>query len=437
MSSLVDWTTSAALDRPVEQEPRGRVVDRPAAARHVVFVHQTYSTANAEGSGRANAIAEAMVRAGYRVSIVAGANSYLTGDVPPQYRGRWLVTEQCDGYTVYRPWTYARLHKSFLHRAIYFLVYMLTSAWTLLRVPRFDVIVGCSPPITVAIAAYAAAVLRRATFVLEVRDLWPAFPIQMGIIRNPLIIACSRLVERILYRNARVVVINSPGFREHVTAHGVEHGRLRLVPNGVDVSVFRPLVPDPDLRRDLGLEGKFVVLYIGAHGQANSLDTLLDAAALLRDEPRVHIMLIGGGKQKPELEARARRGGLRNVTFLAPQPKHDIPRYIAIADLCYASLQNIPMFTTTYPNKVFDYLACGKPTLTTIDGVSREVLEQAGAGMYASHDGSRVAECIRWAMTNREELERMGQRARAVAVRDWDRSRFAEEFAQLAAQVSA
>src|SRR5262249_7665078 len=150
----------------------------------VVFLHQTYSRANEEGSGRANAIAEEMVRAGYRVSIVAGANSYLTGDMAPEYRGRWLVKEQCDGYEIYRPWTYRNLHKSFFHRAIYFGVYMCTSAWALLRIPRFDTIVGCSPPITVGMAACAVAFLRRSVFILEVRDLWPAFPIQMGIIRN-------------------------------------------------------------------------------------------------------------------------------------------------------------------------------------------------------------------------------------------------------------
>lgn len=407
-----------------------------AKTRHVVFVHQTYSTANSEGSGRANAIAEAMVRAGYRVSIVAGANSYLTGNIEQKYRRRWLVTEQCDGYTIYRPWTYSRLHQSFLHRAVYFFVYMFTSGWTLLRIPAFDIIVGCSPPITVAVAAYAASSIRRAAFILEVRDLWPAFPIEMGIIRNRLVIACSKFVERLLYRKARLVVINSPGFQSHLVAHGVTGSRLKLIPNGVDTTVFRPSPADPDLRRRLALDGKFVVLYIGAHGPANALNTLLDAAASLRDEPVVQIVLIGDGKQKPALQARAGRENLDNITFLPPQPKGEIPRYVAIADICYASLQNIPMFTTTYPNKVFDYLACGKATLTTIDGVSREVLEQAGAGIYVPHDGSHVADRIRWAMNNRTELDRMGARARAAAVRDWDRDRFAGEFALLVDQVS-
>jgi glycosyltransferase involved in cell wall biosynthesis len=404
--------------------------------RHIVFVHQVYSTANAEGSGRANAIAEAMVRSGYRVSIVAGANSYLTGELPERYRGRWITVEACDGYDVYRPWTYTKMHKSFFHRALYFVVYMCTSAWTLTRLPTFDVIVGCSPPITVAVAACFAALLRRKPFVFEVRDLWPAFPIQMGVIRNRAVVAISRVVERFLYRRACRVVINSPGFTPYLGETGVDLTRVSLVPNGVDIDAFRPLEPDAALRSSLGLDGKFMVLYIGAHGPANALHRLLDVAAIMKENRSVQFVLIGAGKEKSDLEGRAAAEGLSNVTFLQPRPKDDIPRYIALADLCYASLQNIPMFTTTYPNKVFDYMACGKPTLTTIDGVSRTVLEEAGAGIYVGHaDTASIAAQIEWARSHGAELARMGQAGRARAVAEWDRRRFADAFARLMDEV--
>ena len=154
--------------------------------------------------------------------------------------------------TVYRPWTYANLHKSFFHRALYFLAFMCTSALALLRVPKFDVIVGCSPPITVAVAAWVASVVRRATFIFEVRDLWPAFPIQMGVIRNPLLIRFSCFVERLLYRRARLVIVNSPGFLPHLRENDLPEEKVRLVPNGVDLNSFRPLEPDADIRRGPG-----------------------------------------------------------------------------------------------------------------------------------------------------------------------------------------
>jgi glycosyltransferase involved in cell wall biosynthesis len=370
-----------------------------------------------------------MAREGWRVSIVAGANSYLTGEIPEQHRGRLLSIEHVDGYTIYRPWTYSKLHKSYFHRALYFIVYTLTSVLALMRVPRFDVIVGCSPPITVAAAALAAAKLRRATFVFEVRDLWPLFPIQMGVIRNRVIIAASRYLEQVLCTSARAVVSNSPGFESHLRSLGVGPDRLTLIPNGVDTSTFRPCAVNEKLRRSLHLQGKFTVLYIGAHGPANGLHMLLSAAAIiLNEKTNVHFLLIGDGKQKAELEARARREGIVNVTFLRPQPKEQMPDYIALADLCYASLQNIAMFTTTYPNKLFDYLACGKPTLTTIDGVSREVLESARAGIYVPHAAADIARGIHWAADNPEEMRRMGQRARQAAVMKWDRQQFAQTF---------
>lgn len=397
-----------------------------AAARpHVVFVHQTFSVANSEGSGRANAIAAAAVRAGYRVSVLGGANSYLTGATPASIPR----IEESDGYTVYRPRTYAKLHKSFLHRALYFLVYMWSSFWVLLRMPRPDVIIGCSPPITVAASAFAVSKLRGCPFVFEVRDLWPAFPIQMGVLKNRLVIWMSLWLERTLYRNARMVVINSPGFIPHLEANNVRGDRTRQVPNGVDVEAFRPVASDPAIRAALGAVVDFVVLYIGAHGQANDLDRLIDVAGLLRGDDRLHFLLIGDGKDKRRLVERARSLQLANITFMAPQPKHEMARFIASADLCFASLQNISMFTTTYPNKIFDYMACGKATLTTIDGVSREVIEKAGCGLYAPQGDPRaIADAVLWATRHGEELKAMGERGRRHAVAEWDRRLFAAKF---------
>lgn len=401
-----------------------------------MFVHQTFSSSNSEGSGRANAIASSMVKEGYQVSIIAGANSYLTGEVPQEYRGKWITVETCDGYTVYRPWTYSKLHKSFLHRAMYFLVYMLTAGWALLRMPRFSVIVGCSPPITVAVVAYVGAVLRRKPFIFEVRDLWPAFPIQMGVIKNRLVIWLSQVVETLLYRRSDLVVINSPGFIPYLHEHGVEGQKLRLIPNGVDVATFSPQPKDQELWTRLGLQDKFVVLYIGAHGPANSLHRLLDVATLLLGDTRIQFLLIGDGKEKAALEDRAGASALSNVTFLSPQPKGEIPRYIGSADLCYASLQDIPMFTTTYPNKVFDYLACGKAILTTIDGVSRDVIEQAQAGLYVSHsDAAGIAAALRWCASHPDELHKMGMRGRAHAVAKWDRLQFADAFSNVVGEL--
>lgn len=393
-----------------------------------MLVNQTFSTSNVEGSGRANALAGALVRAGYQVSVIGGANSYLTGEMPSNVRR----VEACDGYTVYRPRTYAKLHRSYFHRALYFAIYMVSSFWVLLRLPKADVIVGCSPPITVAASAYAASLLKRSAFVFEVRDLWPAFPIQMGVLSNPLFIRVSVWLERLLYRKARLIVINSPGFLPHLAASGVPSDRIRQVPNGVDVDDFKPVDAGAFEREELGLGGKFVVLYIGAHGPANALDRLLEVAAIMRDDSRAHFLLIGDGKAKPALVARAKQQGLENVTFLPPQPKNGMARYIGAADLCYASLQNISMFTTTYPNKVFDYMACGKAQLTTIDGVSREVIERARCGVFAPHDDPHaIAARIRWAMNHPDELREMGERGRQEAVEKWDRRIFASRFVQL------
>lgn len=409
----------------------------PGHNRHIVFVHQTFSAANSEGSGRANAIAIAVRRAGYRVSIIGGANSYLTGQLPPGHGRGFIQREEYEGCTVIRPWTYSQMHKSFAHRAFYFFAYMFTSFVALFTLPKADVIVGGSPPITVAVSAALTAIVKRTRFVMEVRDLWPAFPIQMGIIRSPWLIWVSQATERFLYGRASHVVINSPGFAPHLRAEGISDDRISLVPNGIDLETFFPHPKEPDFQSQLGMAGKFVVVYVGAHGPANSLDTLLQAAALLRDDRRFHILLVGDGKSKRSLEALRDNLQLANVTFLPPQPKQEIPRILAAADVGFLSLMNIPMFTTTYPNKLFDYLACGLPVLTTVGGVSRSIVEDAQAGEFVAHDPQAIAERIRWFADHQDDLRTMGANARAAAVRDWGRDAFANDFVRLMDRITA
>jgi glycosyltransferase involved in cell wall biosynthesis len=255
----------------------------------------------------------------------------------------------------------------------------------------------------------------------------------MGKLKNPVIIAAARRLERFLYRKADSFIVNSPAYVGYLESKGVPRDRIALVPNGVSPDMF---ADDADVARDAdtlraryGLTGKFVAMYAGAMGPANDLEVLLDAAAELRDDERIQIVLVGDGKQRMLLEANAHARSLRNVTFAGPQSKGDMRTFLHAADVCVATLQNIAMFRMTYPNKVFDYLAAARPVVLGIDGVIRDVVERAQGGLFVNPGDSRaLAQAIRQLAGEPDRCREMGERGRAYVREHFNRRDHGELF---------
>jgi len=299
---------------------------------------------------------------------------------------------------------------------------MVSSTLIALRTEGVDVIYGTSPPIFQGISAYFVSRLKRKPLVFEVRDLWPDFPIHMGVLRNPALIKMSRWLEKFLYRHADHLIVNSPGFLPYITRHGIPENKIVLIPNGVDADMFNPVNNGKSIRRKLGAKERFIVLYAGAHGPANDLDTLVEAANLLRDEPKILFVCVGDGKDRPRLMQRAKELKLDNLRFVPAQPKEEMPDYLAASDVCIALLKNIPMFDTTYPNKVFDYMAAGRPTILAIDGVIRKVIEDANGGEFVPPgDAAALAHTVRHYYLKPSLCKKQGDAARAYVVAHFSR----------------
>jgi glycosyltransferase involved in cell wall biosynthesis len=261
------------------------------------------------------------------------------------------------------------------------------------------------------VTAWALARLKGAKFLFEVRDLWPQFAIAVGVLKNPILIVLSQWLEKFLYRRADRVMVNSPGFLEPVTGAGAK--RVDLIPNGADPSMFDPSDEGVIFRQSNKLQDKFVVLYAGAHGMSNDLNVVLDAARLLADKNNIHIILLGDGKEKPALIAQAKEMKLSNVTFLPSVPKTEMASALAGADACIAILKPLEEYKTTYPNKVFDYMAAGRPVVLAIDGVIREVVEAAGCGIFATPgNAEEITEAIHKLAANSEHSRAMGLKGR-------------------------
>jgi glycosyltransferase involved in cell wall biosynthesis len=240
----------------------------------ILLIHQAFASNNQAGGTRHYELGGYLVNRGHELVVIGSSVSYLTGD---RSSGRSDVP----GLRVLPSWTYATRSKGFVPRLASFLSFMLSSSLQGIKAKRVDVVWGTSPPIFQALSAYLVARVKRRPFVLEVRDLWPDFAVGLGVLRNPVLIRLSRWLERHLYKHAEVVVANSPGFEPHLLKSGVRRDRLRLVPNGVDIKLFPTTALNSELREEKGWSDRFVAMYTGAHGLANDLDVLIDAACLL------------------------------------------------------------------------------------------------------------------------------------------------------------
>jgi glycosyltransferase involved in cell wall biosynthesis len=267
-------------------------------------------------------------------------------------------------------------------------------------------------------------------FLFEVRDLWPAFAVAVGVLRSRPLIRMTEWLERFLYRHADRVIVNSPGFIDHVRERGAKS--ISLVPNGVDPDMFDPADDGVRFREEHGLDSRFIALYAGAHGMSNDLDIVLDAARELEDTPGLQVVLLGDGTEKRRLVGRAEALGLKNVRFLPPVPKVRMREALAAAGACIAILKPVDVYRTVYPNKVFDYLAAGRPVVLAIDGVIRDVVEAAGAGISVPPgDPGALADALRRLTRDSETARSMGRRGREYVEKHFDRSQLAAELVRI------
>jgi glycosyltransferase involved in cell wall biosynthesis len=398
---------------------------------HILLIHQNFAALDEPGGTRHHELARYLVQKGHQVTVITSPISYLTGSSRTQKR-----RPEPDGVRIIRPYVYRAFHRSFFHRVLSFLSFMVSSLMAGLLVRDVDLVWGTSPPIFQGATAWSLARLKRAPFAFEVRDLWPAFAVAVGVLRNPLLIRPAEMFERFLYRRADRVIVNSPGFTEHVKAGGAR--QVDVVPNGADPRMFDPLEDGSEFRRQHNLEGKFVAMYAGAHGLSNDLGLILEAAALLRDSPDIQFVLVGDGKEKDSLMAEAAAKGMTNISFLPAIPKVEIGQAFAAADACIAILKPVKMYETVYPNKVFDYMAAGKPVVLAIGGVIQDVVQAAKAGMIvAPGNPDEMAQAVRYLAGRPQESRAMGLRGRQYIEDHFDRAALAARLESIFVKMAA
>ena len=323
-------------------------------------------------------------RAGHRVTVVTCAPNFPAGRVFPGYRNRLWQRETVDGIEVVRVWTFISANAGLFLRTLDYLSFMLAGGLAGVFVGKPDVVVGTSPQFFAACAAWAVSWLRRKPFVFELRDFWPESIKTVGAMQDNPALRLLEKVELFLYRRAASIVAVTHSFKKTLIARGVDAHKIHVVTNGVDTARFKPRPKDRDLLRRLGLEGKFVAGYIGTHGLAHGLETLLEAADALRRLPGaedIHFLLLGDGARKQALAGQAAALGLVNVTFVDSVPKAEVADYWSLLDVAVIHLKKAPLFTQVIPSKLFECMGMGIPVLHGVAGESAEIVERENAGV--------------------------------------------------------
>lgn len=403
----------------------------------ILVVHQYYLFPGAAGGSRFNEFARLWSDAGHEVTVVAGSFDASTRTTPAELKGRW-VTETWDG-----PVRVLRCHvpesygKSYRGRMWAFAGWTVSASAAWARVPRPDVVIATSPPLIAVIPGYllARAHRRPVPWVFEMRDLWPESAVTTGVLdKDAALTKLLYALERWGARKADRVNVLTPAFREDLTRRGLAPDeKIWFVPNGADLERFEPGPRDNEVRRRNGWADRFVVLYAGAHGRANALSQLVETAERLKGHPDILIACVGDGTEREGLEQEARRRGLDNLRFYGAVPKAEMPDWINAADVGAAVLQDNPTFRTVYPNKVFDYMACARPTLLAIDGIARKlVVDDAQAGVFAPPERpAELAAAILCLKNDPAGRDAMGRRGRAWVAANASRDGLAARYLEL------
>ena len=356
----------------------------------ILLIHQYFLEPTDGGGSRFNEMTRIWSEQGHEITVLAGMMHANGKEKISEYKSKYFVNKKHDKVNVWRCHVSESYNSGFLGRLWGYFSFVFSSIWAGLfkTKEKYDIILVTSPPLFVGITAYVLSRIKRIPFVFEVRDLWPESAIDTGVVTNKWIIKFAYWFEAFIYKKAKLINVLTPAFRDTlITKKAVPESKVIFIPNAADFSLSDELInsnfDSVDFRVKNNWQDKFVITYVGAHGVANHLIQVLETADLIQSKlPNVLFVLIGNGMQKEMLIEEAKRRKLSNVQFIDSVPKKEVFKYIIASNFGMSVLKKVDTFKTIYSNKTFDYMACKTPLFLLIDGVSRQLVEEAQCGVF-------------------------------------------------------
>lgn len=404
----------------------------------ILYVSQYFPPEMGAPAARVHELSRYWAREGHDVTVLTGFPNNPTGIVHEGYRSkiwRLIYKERVEGINVVRTWLAPLPNRKAWERVLNYTSFCLSASFTGSFLRRPDVVIGTSPQLLIALAGWWLGLVKRVPFIFEVRDLWPESLAASGVgADDSLMNRVLGAVVGFLYRRSdHIVVVTSAFERVLVDKWQVPPQKISLVENGVESDLFSPEGDSEKTKSELGVSGKFVVSYIGTHGLAHGLNTMLQAAAILKDElPDVVFMLVGEGTEKEALISRAESMGLDNVIFLPSQPREKIPDLIRASDACLVLLKKADTFKTVIPTKMLEFMSCGSPVVLGVEGHAKELLEKAQAGVAIEpEDADALASAITKLYKDPALRESLGRNGNAYTTAYASREKTAQRYTDI------
>ena len=402
---------------------------------NILYVSQYFPPEMGAPAARAVELARHWVRAGHDVTVLTGFPNHPTGVVPPEWRSRLrnlVYREDVEGIRVVRTWLLPLPNRKAYERMLNYGSFCVSAALRGLEISRPDVVIATSPQLLVGLSGWWISLWQRVPFIFEVRDLWPESLSAVGMGKDSsLLHRFLGLIAGFLYRKANRIVVVTPAFKDHLIKYWqVASSRISIVENGVETELFSPNASESDLKRQLGLEGKFVVSYIGTMGMAHGLDTLLEAAGALQSaHPEIAFLLVGEGADKKRIKATVSSRALDNIRLVDQKPREQIPAFICASDACLVLLKKTELFKTVVPTKMLEFMSCARPVILGVDGQARKILEAAQAGVTIEPESTAALVKTIVALADDASSRRIfGANARKYIVEHCSREQTAKDY---------
>lgn len=398
---------------------------------HILFLSDNFPPEVNAPASRTFEHCTRWVKAGHEVTVITCFPNFPLGRIYEGYSNKLWQVESIEGVRVIRVWTYIAANRGFAKRILDYMSFMASAILASLFVKKPDLVIGTSPQFFTACAACFVGRKKKIPFIFELRDIWPESIKAVGAMKSSMIICVLERLELYLYKKASRIVSVTESFKRVLAKRGVDPGKIRVVTNGVDVSRFGPRGKDPELVARYGLEGKFVAGYVGTHGMAHALETILDAAKRIEAEGGgndYRFILLGDGARKLRLIELSKAMGLESVIFIDSVPKEEVARYWSLLDLSIIHLRKTDLFKTVIPSKLFECMGMGIPVLHGVSGESAEIVEKEGVGLVFEPENS--LDLCRKLMRLRSdgELYRRLKKRCLPAAKNYDRSALAMQM---------